>query len=313
VSQPRIAVFARSANGNSNPVRIIAGQATRLSRTMHGIAYDATHDEVIVPVALGAAVLTFRGGATGAEAPIRVIQGRKTKLIRPHTVAVDEQNGEIIVADTSSRSLLVFARDADGDLPPKRVIQGPKTGLLFIVGVAVDPVHDRIVAASASSIPGGTSGLFIFGRNDQGDVAPRGVIAGPQTGIVRPWQLAVDPSLGRVFVAAINNENHPPYQLEMPRADLARNLQLPSPWTTGALGFVGVWDIHDNGDVAPRAVIKGPGSFLVHPAGVAVNPKGGEVFATDSVRNGLFTFLAPHFFSKPGADRVPIENRRDHE
>src|SRR5712692_7503910 len=100
---------------------------------MHGIAYDATHDEVVVPVALAAAVLTFRGGATGAEAPIRVIQGPKTELIRPHTLAVDEPNGEIIVADTSSRSLLVFARDANGDVPPKRVIQGPHTRLLLIV------------------------------------------------------------------------------------------------------------------------------------------------------------------------------------
>lgn len=316
MSQPRIAVFARSANGNSNPVRIIAGQVTRLSRTMHGIAYDAAHDEIVVPVALGAAVLSFRGGAVGAESPIRVIQGPATKLIRPHTIAVDERNAEIIVADTSSRSLLVFDRNANGDVPPKRVIQGPKTGLLFIVGVAVDPAHDRLIAASASSVPGGTTGLFIFGRTDQGDVAPRGVIAGPQTGIVRPWQLAADPSLGRVFVAAINNENHPPYQLEVPRADLNRNVGLPSPWNTGALGFIGVWDVNDNGDVPPRAVIKGPGSFLVHPAGVALNPKNGEVFATDSVRNGLFTFLAPHFFSKwtdTGADSAPTGNRRDHE
>jgi DNA-binding beta-propeller fold protein YncE len=266
---------------------------------MHGLAYDATHDEVVVPVALGAAVLTFRGGATGAEPPIRSIQGPKTKLVRPHTLAVDEKNGEIIVADTSSRTLLVFDRDADGDVPPKRFIAGPKTGLLFIVGVAVDPVHDRIVAASASSVPGGATGLFIFKRTDNGDVPPQGVIAGPHTGIVRPWQLAIDPTMGRVFVAAINNENHPPYALEMPRKDLAPDTDLPSPWSTGEPGFVGMWDINDRGDVPPRGIIKGPGSYLVHPAGVAINPKSGEIFVTDGVRNGMFTFLAPGFFSKP--------------
>jgi DNA-binding beta-propeller fold protein YncE len=204
---------------------------------MHGLAYDATHDEVVVPVALGAAVLTFRGGATGEEPPIRSIQGPHTHLVRPHTLAVDEKNGEIIVADTSSRSLLVFSRDADGDVPPKRIIAGSKTGLLFIVGVAVDPVHDRIVAASASSVRGGTTGLFIFGRSDNGDIAPLGVIAGPRTGLVRPWQLAIDPAQGNVFVAAINNENHPPYALEMPRRDLPPDTDLPSPWNTGAPGF----------------------------------------------------------------------------
>jgi DNA-binding beta-propeller fold protein YncE len=291
VSQPRIAVFARSANGSSKPVRIIEGQPTHLSRTMHGIAYDATHDEIVVPVALAAAVLTFHGAAAGAEAPVRVIQGPATKFVRPHTVAVDEKNGEIIVGDSSSRSLLVFDRDASGNVPPKRIIQGPKTGLLFVVGVAVDPVHDRIVAASASNIQGGKSGLFIFARTDQGDVAPRAVIAGPNTGIVRPWQLAIDASHGKIFVAAINNENHPPYALEKPRPDLPHDVQLPSPWQSGTLGFIGMWDINDNGDVPPRALIKGPGSLLFHPAGVALNLKDGEVYATDGVRNGLFTFL----------------------
>jgi len=282
---------------------------------MHGLAYDATHDEVVVPVALGAAVLTFRGGATGAEPPIRSIQGPKTRLVRPHTLAVDEKNNEIIVADTSSRSLLVFPRDADGDVPPKRILAGPKTGLLFIVGVAVDPVHDRIVAASASSLPGGTTGLFIFDRTANGDVAPLSVIAGPRTGIVRPWQLAIDPVLGRVFVAAINNENHPPYALEMPRKDLPPDTDLPSPWNTGEPGFVGMWDIHDHGDVPPRGIIKGPGSYLVHPAGVAINPKSGEIFVTDGVRNGMFTFLAPGFFPgepQAGARDVPKNGGSSH-
>ena len=276
---------------------------------MHGLAYDTSHDEVVVPVALGAAVLTFRGGAQGEEPPIRSIQGPKTHLVRPHTLAVDEKNGEIIVADTSSRSLLVFARDADGDVAPKRIIAGPRTGLLFIVGVAVDPVHDRIVAASASNVAGGTTGLFIFGRTDNGDIAPRGVIAGPRTGIVRPWQLAVDSTLGNIFVAAINNENHPPYALEMPRKDLPPDTDLPSPWNTGAPGFIGMWNINDHGDVSPRGIIKGPGSYLVHPAGVAIDPRDGEVFVTDGVRNGLFTFVAPKLFSKePDSSKKAGEN-----
>ena len=264
---------------------------------MHGIVYEAKHDEIVVPVALAAAVLVFRGGAAAAEAPIRVIQGAHTRLVRPHTVAVDEKNDEIIVGDSSGRSLLAFPLDADGDVAPRRVIQGPKTGLLFVVGVAVDPVHDRIVAASTSSVPGGQSGLFIFKRTDQGDVTPQAVIAGPHTGIVRPWQLAMDAAKGRIFVAAINNENHPPYELERPRKNLALGREMPSPWQTGTKGFIGVWDINDKGDIPPRAVVKGPNTFLVHPAGVTYDPKHGEVFATDSVRNGLFSFLARFLFT----------------
>jgi DNA-binding beta-propeller fold protein YncE len=48
--------------------------------------------------------------------------------------------------------------------------------------------------------------------------------------------------------------------------------------------------------VPPRAVIGGPFGGLVHPTGVALDPSHGEIFVTDSIRNGLFTFLAPEFF-----------------
>ena len=65
MSVPRILVFARLANGNAGPVRVIEGQGTKLSRTMHGIAYDAVRDEIIVPVHLAGAVLVFRAGASG--------------------------------------------------------------------------------------------------------------------------------------------------------------------------------------------------------------------------------------------------------
>jgi DNA-binding beta-propeller fold protein YncE len=303
VSQPRIAFFARSANGNSNPVRILAGQATHLSRTMHGIAYNARHDEIVVPVALADAILTFRGGATGSEAPIRVIQGPKTRMIRPHTVAVDEANNEIIVGDSGGRSVLVFDREANGDIPPKRIIQGLHTGMLLIVGVAVDPVHNRIVAASSSNVPGSQTGLFIFDRMANGDVTPLGIISGPHTGIVRPWQLAVDPQRGHIFVAAINNLSYPPYELNKPRPNLPHDVKLPSPWDSGSVGFIGVWNISDDGDISARAMIKGDNTYLVHPAGVAINPKAGEIYATDSVRNGLFTFLSPKLFPNQSGAR----------
>ena len=276
---------------------MIEGQATKLSRTMHGIADDPVHDEIAVPVALAAAVLVFRGAASGAEPPVRVIQGPHTKLVRPHTVAFDVQNGEIIVGDRSARSVVIFSREAQGDVAPRRAIQGPKTGLLDIVGVGADPVHNLLVAASVSRI-GGTTGIFIFGRTDDGDVAPRAVISGPKTGLLRPWQVAVDPEQGKIFVAAINNDYLPPYQLDKVREGLSPDVEIPSPWGGEKVGFIGVWDIRDNGDVPPRAVIKGPASGLVHPGGVAFNAREGEVFATDSVRNGLFTFLVPEFFAR---------------
>ena len=77
------------AEENAVPTRLIAGQKTLLSRTMHDIRYDAVHDEFIVTNPFAQAILVFRGGADGEEAPIRVIQGPSTQLKRPDRVDVD--------------------------------------------------------------------------------------------------------------------------------------------------------------------------------------------------------------------------------
>jgi hypothetical protein len=270
------------------PVRIIEGQGTHLSRTMHGIAYDAVHDEIIVPVHLAGAVLVFRGDAKGEQSPTRMIQGPHTQILRPETVTVDVPHNEIIVGEDGGKDVLVFRRDAQGDAEPLRVIRGAKTGLDEVRGVAVDPVRNLIVVSSYSRK--GTTGLFIFNRTDAGDVAPRAIIAGPKTGIVRIRQVEVDPDQGKIFVAVKNNT-------ESYRWDAAS----PSPWDPRELGFIGVWNISDSGDVSPRAVIKGPASGIVWPAGLALNPRQQEIYTIDSVRNGMFTYSVPEFFHEKSA------------
>ena len=54
-----------------------------LSRTMHDIRYNAVDDEILVPNPFSNAILIFRGGANGQEAPIRIIQGPNTELNGP--------------------------------------------------------------------------------------------------------------------------------------------------------------------------------------------------------------------------------------
>ena len=78
MAHPQIAVFARLADKNAQPVRKIEGQKTLMGRTMHGFSYDEIHDEITVTQEFGQAILTFPGGANGETAPIRVIQGSKT-------------------------------------------------------------------------------------------------------------------------------------------------------------------------------------------------------------------------------------------
>jgi len=300
-------VFARLANGNVAPKRVIEGQATNLSRTMHGIAYDAIHDEIVIPVALSGAVLVFKADATGEVPPLRAIQGTRTRLVRPHTVAVDPVNNEILTADPSMRAVVVFERMANGNVAPKRVISGPKTGLLDIVGLDVDPIRNVIVAASRKG-NGDKVGIFVFDRLANGDVEPKQFIGGPNSKLAHFRQVAIDPGTGNIFLAQQNTrmKQMEAYVLDKPREGFqARERdEEDDDGDSGRLdqmGFIAVYAPDDNGDIPPRAIIKGPGIRLAGAAGVALNPRKMEIIAVGG--NGFQTFLLPDFFSvlkKPG-------------
>jgi len=298
-------VFARLANGNVAPKRVIEGQATNLSRTMHGIAYDALHDEIVIPVALSGAVLVFKADATGEVPPLRAIQGTRTRLVRPHTVAVDPVNNEILTADPSSRAIFVFDRTASGNVAPKRVISGERTGLLDIVGLDVDPIRNVVVAASRKG-NGDKVGLFVFDRLTTGDVPPRQFIGGPNSKLAHFRQVAIDPATGNIFLAQQNTrmKQMEAYVLDKPRAEFKAKDDDDDDSDSGRLdqmGFIAVYGPDDDGDIPPRAIIKGPGIRLAGAAGVALNPKKKEIITVGG--NGFQTFLLPEFFrafKKPG-------------
>src|SRR5205807_8300744 len=132
-----------------------------------------------------------------------------------------------------------------------------------------------------------------------GDVAPRGRIAGPKTGITdEPWQMEF--YKGRIFLAASNHFHQNLYDGVTLRPDAT---DVPDdPWLNPILGFMGIWNITDNGDVAPLAMIRGPFSGLIHPVGLALNPKDGEVYVSDSLKNGVLSFLVPQFFPQQNAN-----------
>jgi DNA-binding beta-propeller fold protein YncE len=276
------------ANGNMAPKRVITGQGSKLGRTIHGLAYDPVHDEIVVPNALADAILVFRGSASGDEPPIRVIQGPRTKLVTPHSVSLDLEHGEILVASLTGKRINVFRWDANGNAPPVRVITGRQTQLGHLVGIAVDPVQNLMAVANSEDI-------LVFNRADDGNVAPRARIAGPKTGITdEPWQMQFYE--GKIYLAASNHLHVNLYS----GVTLKENSKAVTddPWLNPTLGFVGIWNITDNGDVPPRAMIRGPFSGLLHPVGLALNPTDGEIYVSDSVRNGILSFLVPDLFEQ---------------
>ncbi len=283
MAHPQIAAFARLAKGGDAPRRRIFGQATKLSRTMHDIRYNEARDEFYVTNPFAQAILTFRGGADGQEAPIRVIQGSKTKLISADTLEIDTIHNEIFVPQGDE--VLVFPMMADGNVAPIRVLRGgAKAGWRTGGGIAVDPIHNLLVTDGTIEVEGqgyrttfrqGRESILIFDRLADGDVKPLRVIRGPNTGIQAIRQIQVLPKGGWIVIAQITDGG------------------ISEPEGT----FVAVWSTNDNGDVPPRWKIEGKASNVMKkPRGVAVDPKHKEVIVSDMRLNAVLTFYFPEIF-----------------
>jgi hypothetical protein len=267
VAHPQIAAFARSANGTDGPSRRIEGQKTILSRTMHGIGYDEIHDEIVVPQAFAQAVLTFRGGASGEEPPIRVIQGSLTQLKAPDRMTLDPVNNEIYVIERGY--ILVFPREANGNVAPIRRIEGPNTGISGLSYVMVDPVRNLMMHAGGGRIR-------IFDRTANGNATPKAIIGGPKNGFRGPnGPPAYNPKTGMIIASShVSGE--------------AGSEQLNN------VGEVVVFHIDDRGDVMPRFAL-GRG-FLKVPRGVALDPATQNFMVSDKIGNRIVTFHLPEVF-----------------
>lgn len=239
-----------------------------MARTSHGIAYDAIRDVFMVPQFYGQAILIFRGGADGEEAPIRVIQGPKTQLKNPDKLMLDAVNNEIYVPQGDR--VLVFAGDGQGDVSPKRVL-GPDKALRAQL-IAIDPVRNLLVVAGGSGR--GRQGRFqIFDRLASGDAKPKWVIEGPHTEI---------------------NFLFGPIEIS-PRGWIVAGIR-----TQAELGgddnFVGVWDTQAKGDTPPIYRIGGPNVLLQQVRGVTLDTRHKELIVTDKRINGILTYSFPEIF-----------------
>jgi hypothetical protein len=274
VNHPQIAAFARLAKEDTLPTRALEGQKTLISRTMHALAYDSVHDEIIVNSPLAQAILIFRGGANGEEAPIRVIQGPHTQIQGTDydgndQMAFDEIHGEIYIP-VDRNKILTFSREANGDVAPLRVLAGPDTQMRGStrghVRVGVDPVHNLlIVTSNGMGDPDGAASLLMFDRTANGNVKPRSVIKGPKTQVGGGSAAHVSGEKGMIIAGC------------------------------GA-GSVCAWSINDSGDTPPRWKIPVQQVAGVAPSGIALDPAHKEVIITSGNRNRVLTFSWPEVF-----------------
>ncbi|MSO18987.1 MAG: hypothetical protein EXQ56_00745 [Acidobacteria bacterium] len=282
MAHPQIAVFARLAKENSPTTRLLAGQKTYLSRTMHDVRYDPVNDEMLVTNPFARAILVFRGGADGEEAPVRIIQGSNTMLGDPKRYAggpdrveVNPVHNEIYVPDGSR--VLVYDRRATGNVAPIRVLEGPDTLLDDEGTLAIDPINNIFAVAQDTVLAGATkmAHILTFARMAAGNTKPLGEIAGPKTEIIRINQLQMHPPKGWIIAAQ-------PGFIDVQKPEGV---------------FIGVWHIKDKGDVAPRFKIGGTAKgVMLKPRGVAINVKHKELLVADMRLNAILTYSVPELF-----------------
>ena len=105
--------------------------------------------------------------ANGDTAPLRVIQGPKTRLNSQERLYLDADHGELFVANDIDHSILVFHADDSGDVAPARILKGPRTGLMNPSDVFVDTKNDELVVANA-----GNYSTTVYARTAAGDTPP---------------------------------------------------------------------------------------------------------------------------------------------
>ena len=225
---------------------------------MHGIHYNEARDEIVVPQQFAQAIMTFRGAASGEEAPIRVLQGPLTQLRGSSGVVLDTVNNEIITERK------VFPLLADGNVAPIRTT--PYNVL------AVDPVNDLYVGVDrGGGDDSAPPNILIFSR-DPNSSEPVRRIGGPNTMLVQVMRTRVHNGWIITGNDGLQNE--------------LRN----------GLSFVGVWSIFDEGNVAPRWTVGGPNRMLRKPRGLDLDLKNQTVIVSDKELNAVLTFHVPEIF-----------------
>jgi hypothetical protein len=238
-----------------------------------------------------------------------------------HGFGFDAIHDEICVSSPLAQAILTFRGGANGEEPPIRVIQGPHTQIEGGAGqgndkVSVDPVNNEIY------IPVVPDSILVFDRNGTGDVAPKRVLAGPDTRIRGLAASAVDPvhnlllvntgGAMLIFDRTASGNTKPKAVIEGPRSGMANissfQVYAPKGWIIagGQGGFIGAWSVNDNGDVPPRWKIPVQQLTGYVASGIALDPvhkemllsaAGQRVRPPRGIMNTVITFSWPEIFN----------------
>ena len=200
-------VFSLDARGNAAPSR---------SLNVPGHPFQMAADEekqlLYMTIQSDNQISVYRKQASGAEMPVRTIEGIDTQLEDPHGLALDTKNKLIFVSNFGNvdvnagcgqrygkfepPSITVYPMEASGNVKPVRIIRGPKTTMNWPAHMVFHEERQELFVANDAD-----NSIVVFRASDQGDVAPIRVIKGPKTGIKSPPGIALDVKSGELYIA----------------------------------------------------------------------------------------------------------------
>jgi DNA-binding beta-propeller fold protein YncE len=285
-TQDTLVIFSNEQVGNVAPSREI--------HTPHGtfgITVDEAAQEVFLTVQHDSAIVVYRKGASGEDAPLRMLQGNRTRLADPHGVALDVKRGVLFV--TNHGSVHESRVDSADYLSAREKEERSK-----LVNWPLD--RDFAVPGSGRTLP---PAITVYAKNASGDTAPVRVIQGPRTGLNWPTGIAVDAERGDVYVtndttdsilvfdADASGDVAPKRVLKGPKTGLKNptGLALDLPhnelWVANFGGHTATaYRLNAQGDVAPlrtiRAAADGVPSLMIgNPGAVAFDTKREQILA----------------------------------
>lgn len=169
-----------------------------------------------------------------------------------HDIRYDAVHDEFVVPVPYAQAILTFRGGADGQEPPIRIIQGPKTGEIGS-RLDVDPVHNEIFTYRNNSI-------VVYPRDASGDTAPIRILRGPDTELRNVYSLAVDP-VNDILAVGLNSS----WGAERPGQ------------FGNVKGAILLFNRTDQGNVKPKAVIRGEKSRIIRINQMQVYPQRKEI------------------------------------
>ena len=183
--------------------------------------------------------------AVANRPPIRTIHDARHVFA---AIDIDPIRGELVAGDENNFSIVVYDRETNTPptaafSEPRRVIQGENTFLEYVCGIYVDPESGDIYAINNDTL----NWMTVWGRDAQGNVAPKRKLATPHTTV----RMAIDEATQEIFMTV--QDDH----------------------------AVSVFRKLAQDEESPVRLIQGPATQLADPHGIALDSNTGLIYVTN--------------------------------